>query len=388
VTELRNVPFNRAYTTGSELGYIREAIESTRIGGNGPFARRCGKWLEERTTAKRALLTHSATGALEMAVLLTGIEPGDEVIMPSFTFVSTANAVVLRGGSPVFIDVRPDTLNIDELQIEDAITERTKAIVAVHYAGIACAMDEVRAIADRYGLLIIEDAAQAILSFHRGRPLGSLGHAAALSFHETKNVMCGEGGALLVNEEAWIQAAEIVHEKGTDRGRFFRGEVDKYTWVDRGSSFVLSDLNAAFLWAQLEAAEEITAMRIASWNAYHEALGPLEEDGWLRRPVVPPYATHNAHIYYVILDAAVDRGAFLRELAARRVNAVFHYVPLHSSPGGRRWGRVSGPLSITDELGDRLVRLPLWAGMTDADVEAVVNATGQAASRARPRAAF
>jgi dTDP-4-amino-4,6-dideoxygalactose transaminase len=200
--------------------------------------------------------------------------------------------------------------------------------------------------------------------------------------------MCGEGGALLVNEEAWIQAAEIVHEKGTDRGRFFRGEVDKYTWVDRGSSFVLSDLNAAFLWAQLEAAEEITAMRIASWNAYHEALGPLEEDGWLRRPVVPPYATHNAHIYYVILDAAVDRGAFLRELAARRVNAVFHYVPLHSSPGGRRWGRVSGPLSITDELGDRLVRLPLWAGMTDADVEAVVNATGQAASRARPRAAF
>jgi dTDP-4-amino-4,6-dideoxygalactose transaminase len=288
----------------------------------------------------------------------------------------------------VFIDVRPDTLNIDELQIEDAITERTKAIVAVHYAGIACAMDEVRAIADRYGLLIIEDAAQAILSFHRGRPLGSLGHAAALSFHETKNVMCGEGGALLVNEEAWIQAAEIVHEKGTDRGRFFRGEVDKYTWVDRGSSFVLSDLNAAFLWAQLEAAEEITAMRIASWNAYHEALGPLEEDGWLRRPVVPPYATHNAHIYYVILDAAVDRGAFLRELAARRVNAVFHYVPLHSSPGGRRWGRVSGPLSITDELGDRLVRLPLWAGMTDADVEAVVNATGQAASRARPRAAF
>jgi dTDP-4-amino-4,6-dideoxygalactose transaminase len=387
MTKPRHVPFNQTFTTGSELLYIREAIESTQLGGNGPFARRCAAWLEEQIGSRRALLTHSATGALEMSVLLAELAPGDEVIMPSFAFVSTANAVVLRGATPVFVDVRPDTLNIDESQIDAAITDRTKAIIVVHYAGIACAMDEVASIAERHRLIVIEDAAQGLLAGYRGRPLGSFGHAAALSFHETKNVMCGEGGALLVNEQPWVERAEILHEKGTDRSRFFRGQVDKYTWIDRGSSFVLSDLNAAFLWAQLEAAAEITSARLAIWNAYHDALAPLEAAGSLRRPTVPPEAEHNGHIYYVVLDEALDRGVFLERLAADGVNAVFHYVPLHLSPAGRRWARAHGELVVTERAGEHLVRLPMWAGMIDADVDAVVEAVTRAVSPAYARAA-
>src|SRR5581483_5725051 len=300
MTEPR-VPFNRAYTTGFEIDYMSEAIRETRLSGNGPFSERCSRWLEQRTGARRAFMTHSATGALEMATLLAGISPGDEVIMPSFTFTSTANAVVLRGGTPVFVDIRPDTLNLDEQLVEDALTAHTRAIMPVHYAGVPCAMDTILGVARDYDLVVIEDAAQALGSTYRGRAAGGLGDLGAISFHETKNVMCGEGGALLLNDGRLVERAEIAHEKGTDRRRFFRGEVDKYTWIDVGSSFVLSELNAAFLWAQLEHADEIQQLRRRAWELYHEALAPLEESERLRRPVVPSDCEHNAHLYHVLL---------------------------------------------------------------------------------------
>lgn len=381
------IPFTRAFMTGAEIGYIAEAIAATRLSGNGPFSGRCADRLEREIGATRALLTHSCTGALEMAVILADIGDGDEVIMPSFTFVSTANAVVLRGGVPVFVDIREDTLNLDETKIEDAITSRTKALVPVHYAGVGCAMDAIEVVARRHGLVVIEDAAQGVLATYAGRPLGSFGDAAALSFHETKNVMCGEGGALLVNRDDWVDRAEIIHEKGTDRRRFFRGQVDKYSWVDVGSSYPLSDINAAFLWAQLLEAEAITEKRLRVWDAYHAAFEALEERERLRRPVVPAECRHNAHMYYVLVGETVDRDAFIDSLEAAGVNAVFHYVPLHSSAAGRRLGRTSGELPVTERASERLVRLPLWAGMDERHVERVVAAVHDALSGAPRRAA-
>jgi dTDP-4-amino-4,6-dideoxygalactose transaminase len=368
------VPFNRPYFTGREIEYIREAIAAHHLSGDGAFTRRCHAWLEERLGCRRALLTHSCTAALEMAAILLDIAPGDEVIMPSFTFVSTANAFVLRGGVPVFVDIRADTLNLDEAAIEAAITDRTKAIVPVHYAGVACEMDAILALAKRRGLAVVEDAAQGILASYKGRPLGSLGQVGALSFHETKNVISGEGGALLVNDEALVERAEIVREKGTNRSRFFRGQVDKYTWVDLGSSYLPSEIVAAFLWAQLESASDILGLRRRVWDAYHEALAPLEERGRLRRPVIGPERTANAHLYYVLLPDPAARERALRNLRQRGIDAIFHYVPLHSSPAGRRFGRAAGPLARTEDLAARLVRLPLWVGMGPEEVRAVVAA--------------
>jgi dTDP-4-amino-4,6-dideoxygalactose transaminase len=357
------VPFNKPFLTGRELEYIRQAHENSHLSGDGPFTKRCQAWLERTTGCPKALLTHSGTGALEMAAILAGIGPGDEIIMPSFTFVSTANAFVLRGGVPVFVDVREDTLNIDESKIEAAITARTKAIVVVHYAGIACEMDAIARITRRHGLMLIEDAAQALGSKYRGRPLGSFGELAAISFHETKNLISGEGGALLVNSQALTERAEIVREKGTDRGKFLRGDVDKYTWVDIGSSFLSSDILAAFLWAQLEAAESIGEARKALWQRYHEGFADTERSGLATRPVVPREASPNAHTYFLVLRDAAARTRFIETLRRDLIHAVFHYVPLHSSPAGRRYGRASGTLEVTDAMSARLVRLPLWIGL-------------------------
>lgn len=368
------IPFNRPHATGREFGYIQEAIDAGHLSGNGPFDRRCGEWLEQRIGSRRAFLTGSGTAALEMAMLLAGVGPGDEVVMPSFTFVTSASAVALRGATPVFVDIRPDTLNIDEGAVAHAVTDRTRAIVPVHYAGVGCAMDELTALAGRHDLMIVEDAAHAITSTYGGRPLGSFGALACLSFHETKNVTCGEGGALLVNDPDLVPRAEVVQDKGTDRGRYFRGEVDRYRWVDLGSSFLASEINAAFLWAQLEEADRITADRMAVWSAYHERFEPLEREGLLRRPVVPEEARHNAHMYHVLLPDRGRRDALIDDLAARGVHAVFHYVPLHSSPAGRRYGRAAGPLPVTDDVSGRLVRLPLWADMREPEVERVCDA--------------
>jgi dTDP-4-amino-4,6-dideoxygalactose transaminase len=378
VSPRRRIPFNRPAVTGRELGFIQEAIAGGRLSGNGPFTRRCQAWLEERTGAARAFLTHSCTAALEMAALLAGLEPGDEVILPSFTFVSTANAFVLRGAVPVFVDIRPDTLNLDERQVEAAITPRTRALVPVHYGGVGCAMDDLLAIARRHDLLVIEDAAQALLANYRGRPLGGFGDLAALSFHETKNIGSGEGGALLVNRPELVARAEILWEKGTDRSRFFRGEVDRYTWVDVGSSFLPSEIEAAFLWAQLEGAEELTRRRLALWERYHRAFEPLEATGRLRRPIVPSECQPNGHLYALLLPTLAQRTTLIDALAAEDIQAVFHYVPLHSSPAGRRFGRAAGPLPETDTASDRLVRLPLWADLTDEEIERVIAAVGRA----------
>jgi dTDP-4-amino-4,6-dideoxygalactose transaminase len=320
------------------------------------------------------LLTHSCTGALEMAVMLAGVGPGDEVILPSFAFPSLPNAVALRGGVPVFVDIRADTLNLDESLVEDAITDRTRVLAPIDYAGIGCEMDAFSAIARAHGLVVIEDAAQGFGASYRGRPLGTLADVSCLSFHETKNVMCGEGGALLVNRPDWVERAEVIQEKGTDRSKFFRGEVDKYTWVDLGSSYLVSDIGAAFLWAQLEQTREITAKRIAVWEAYHHALEDLENGGRLRRPVIPDHCLHNAHMYYVLLPQGSDRARFIQRLAEAGVNAVSHYVPLHSAPAGRRYGRVQGSMEITDGVSEQLVRLPLWVGLTADDAAYVADA--------------
>ena len=360
---MTRVAFNKPFLTGRELEYIRQAHENHHLSGDGPFSKRCQAWLEQATGCRKALLTHSCTAALELAAILAGIGPGDEIIMPSFTFVSSANAFVLRGGVPVFVDIREDTLNIDESRIEAAITPRTRAIVVVHYAGVACEMDAIVRIAARHGLALIEDAAQAIGAAYRGRPLGSFGQLAALSFHETKNLISGEGGALLVNDPRLVARAEIVREKGTNRGAYFRGEVDKYTWVDVGSSFLPSDIIAAFLWAQLEQAEPITRRRLALWRRYQEAFADLEQPGVLRRPVVAQEATPNAHSYFLLLADLAARQRFMETLRRDGVNTVFHYVPLHSSPAGRKFGRVSGAMGVTDSVSDRLVRLPLWIGL-------------------------
>ena len=359
------IPFNRPYMTGKELGYIAEAHAHGHLAGDGPFTKRCHAWLEQRTGCRKALLTHSCTGALEMAAMLAGVRPGDEVIMPSFTFVSTANAFVLRGGIPVFVDIRADTLNIDESRIEAAITPRTRAIVAVHYAGVACEMDAIMRIADKHGLLVIEDAAQGLLADYRGKPLGAIGHLGCLSFHETKNLHCGEGGALLVNDPRFVEAAEIIREKGTNRSRFFRGQVDKYTWIEAGSSYLPSELNAAFLWAQVEEAEAITRRRLALWQRYREALAPLAAEGRVRLTSQPAHCRHNGHIFAVILPSLAARTAVIAALKAEGIHAVFHYVSLHDSPGGERFGRAHGDLGVTSRTSDCLVRLPLWLGLEE-----------------------
>jgi dTDP-4-amino-4,6-dideoxygalactose transaminase len=370
------IPFNRPYATGKELGYIAEAQGHLHLSGDGRFSKRCHQWIEQRTGCAKALLTHSCTSALDMAALLLDIRSGDEIIMPSYTFVSTANAFVLRGAVPVFVDVREDTLNLDERLIEAAITPRTRAIAPVHYAGVSCDMDAIVAIAKRHRLSVIEDAAQGVMAGYKGRALGAIGDLGSFSFHETKNIISGEGGALLVNNPALISRAEIIREKGTDRDRFFRGEVDKYTWQDVGSSFLPSDINAAFLWAQLEEAERITRERVAIWQRYHIMLASLEQQGRLRRPVVPADCQHNGHIYYVILPPDIDRQAVLRELRSHAIQSVFHYVPLHSSPAGQRFGRAHGELPLTTSLSERLIRLPMWLGLAEAQQQRVCDVLG------------
>jgi len=355
--------FNRPFMTGREFGYMAEAYANGMLAGDGAFTRRCHAQLQQALGCPKALLTHSCTAALEMSALLAGVRPGDEVIMPSYTFSSTANAFVLRGAVPVFVDVRADTLNLDERLVEAVLTPRTRAIVPVHYAGVACEMDALLDIAQRHGLRVIEDAAQGYGSRYRGRALGTLGALGCLSFHETKNVICGEGGALLVNDAALAGRAEILREKGTNRNAFFRGEVDKYSWVDLGSSYLPGELVAAFLQAQLEEADTILQRRLVIWQHYHDGLAELEARGWLRRPVVPAHCAHNAHMYHVRLPSLDARQAVMRHMRAAGVNPVFHYVPLHSSPAGRRFGRAATPMPHTDAASDRLLRLPLWIGV-------------------------
>jgi dTDP-4-amino-4,6-dideoxygalactose transaminase len=370
------IPFNKPYMTGRELWLISQAHAKGHLSGDGAFTRQCHAQLERIIGCRKALLTHSCTAALEMSALLLDLQPGDEVIMPSFTFVSTANAFVLRGAVPVFVDIRPDTLNIDERLIEAAITSRTRAICVVHYAGVSCEMDEIMAIAGRHGLQVIEDAAQGMYSSYKGRPLGSIGSLAALSFHETKNIISGEGGALLVNATDFVERAEIIREKGTNRSRFFRGQVDKYTWVDVGSSYLPGEIVAAFLAAQLEEGESITVRRMRLWERYHAWAARHEEEGLARRPVVPGHCVHNAHMYYLLLPDLDARTKFIQCMKDRGIGAVFHYIPLHSSPAGMRFGRVGGDLRITDDTSERLVRLPLWAELADS-MDAVLQAADE-----------
>lgn len=349
--------------TGRELHYISQAHLNSVLAGDGVFTRKCQSWLESNIGAQKALLTHSCTAALEMIAILAAIEPGDELIMPSYTFVSTANAFVLRGAVPVFVDIREDTLNIDETKIEAAITPKTRAIVVVHYAGVGCEMDSILRIAEKHNLMVIEDAAQAIMATYKDRPLGSIGHMAALSFHETKNLISGEGGALLLNSAPLVERAEIIREKGTNRSRFFRGQTDKYTWVDIGSSFLPGELISAFLWAQMEEAVSITARRLAIWDQYHLAFQDAENKGLIRRPIVPAACRHNAHMYYLLLPDLARRTRFIDKLRENQINAVFHYVPLHSSPAGSKYGRYLDSLPVTDSIAERLVRLPMWIGL-------------------------
>lgn len=362
-----STPFNKPFIIGPELEYIADAVARGHLSGDGHYTKLCHRWLEEQLGAKRALLTHSCTAALEMAAILCDIQPGDEVIMPSYTFVSTANAFVLRGGVPVFVDIRPDTLNLDEKLIEVAITPKTRAIVPVHYAGVACEMDAIMAIARRHNLLVVEDAAQAVQAEYKGRRPGAIGDLGCLSFHETKNVISGEGGALLINNPDLIERAEIIREKGTNRSKFFRGEVDKYTWVDIGSSFLPSELIGAFLWAQLQHAGEISNRRRQLCALYHNALQDVADAGQLQLPQPEPEGVAgNGHMFYLFTRTASERGALLAHLKAAGVHAVFHYVPLHSSPAGRKFGRSAGALPVTEDLAERLVRLPLFFNLDDA----------------------
>jgi dTDP-4-amino-4,6-dideoxygalactose transaminase len=362
-----STPFNKPFIIGPELEYIADAVARGHLSGDGHYTKLCHRWLEEQLGAKRALLTHSCTAALEMAAILCDIQPGDEVIMPSYTFVSTANAFVLRGGVPVFVDIRPDTLNLDEKLIEAAITPKTRAIVPVHYAGVACEMDVIMAVARRHNLLVVEDAAQAVQAEYKGRRPGAIGDLGCLSFHETKNVISGEGGALLINNPDLIERAEIIREKGTNRSKFFRGEVDKYTWVDIGSSFLPSELIGAFLWAQLQHAGEISNRRRQLCALYQDALKDLADAGLVQLPQPEPEGVAgNGHMFYLFTRTAAERGALLAHLKTAGVHAVFHYVPLHSSPAGRKFGRTAGALPVTEDRAERLVRLPLFFNLDDA----------------------
>ena len=367
-----NVPFNKPFIVGKELYNIAQAVVESHLAGDGPFARRCQKWLEERLGCVKALLTHSCTGALEMAAMLCDIGPGDEIILPSFTFVSTANAFVLRGGVPVFVDIREDTLNIDETLIERAITSNTKAIVPVHYAGVGCAMDEIMDIAQRHDLFVVEDAAHALLSAYRDRYLGTIGHFGCLSFHETKNIISGEGGALLINGEKFVKQAEIFWEKGTNRKKFLRGEEQKYSWVDIGSSFLPSELVGAFLYAQLENAEKINAARRKLFEQYIRLLRPLEEKGAIRLPAANSGGIGNGHIFHIIARSLEERTRLIEFLRQNGIWAVFHYVPLHSSLAGIKYGRTYGTMRVTDDLSERLLRLPIFYEMKESELEWVV----------------
>jgi dTDP-4-amino-4,6-dideoxygalactose transaminase len=368
------IPFNRPPVTGRELSLLQEAIERRELSGDGHFTKSCEAWIAKRLSIRRALLTHSCTGALEMAAILANLKPGDEVILPSFTFVSTANAVALRGATPVFVDIRQDTLNLDERLVEAAVTTRTKAIFVVHYAGVCAEMNSFRSIASRRRLFLVEDAAQALLSTYHGKLAGTLSDAACFSFHVSKNIVSGEGGAFVTDRVDLAERAEIVREKGTDRSRFMLGLVDKYTWTDLGSSYLPSELVAAFLRAQLDEAESIIAQRRATWERYHAAFADIEKrDIGVRRPVVPPYCEHNGHIYYLLLPNRPKRDALIARLRERGITALFHYVPLHSSEAGRRFGRTAGPLTLTDSVSERLVRLPIWYGMHD-EIESVIAA--------------
>jgi len=368
-----NIPFNKPFIAGKELYYIAQAVMvESHLSGDGPFTKRCHQWLEDTLGCARALLTHSCTAALEMAAILCDIQSGDEVIVPSFTFVSTANAFVLRGARPVFVDIRPDTLNIDEAKIEQAISPKTRAIVPVHYAGSPCAMDEVMGIAHRHDLWVVEDAAQALLSTYKGRCLGTLGHLGCLSFHETKNIISGEGGALLVNDSRFIERAEIIREKGTNRSQFFEGKVDRYTWMDIGSSFLPSEMVGAFLYAQLEQAEKIISARRRLFDLYYRALRPLEEEGFIRLPSLEHDSVCNGHLFYIITRSIQERTGLIQHLQEQGILAVFHYVPLHASPAGMKYGRVSGDMAVTEDVSSRLLRLPLYYEMDDEDLSRVV----------------
>jgi dTDP-4-amino-4,6-dideoxygalactose transaminase len=357
------IPFDKPHPTGKELAYISEAIAAGHLSGDGMFSAKCRRWLEDKLGCAMALLVPSCTAALEMAAILCELKAGDEVIMPAFTFSSTANAVVLRGAVPVFVDVRSDTLNLDETLIETAITPRTKAIFVVHYAGVACEMDRIREVAERHRLAVVEDAAHGILGRYNGRSLGTISDIGALSFHQTKNITSGEGGAILVNSERYRERAEVVREKGTDRVKFSRGEIDKYTWIDVGSSYLQSEIVAAYLFAQLEQAHELTRRRKQMWARYHDAFGDLEAAERLRRPIVPNGCEHNGHLYYLLLPDQERRARLIDALKALGISAPFHYVPLHTSPAGRRFGRAQGHLPITERAGACLVRLPLWIGL-------------------------
>ncbi len=368
------IPFNVPPCTGDELEYIRQAIASRKICGDGEFTKKCSRWMEERFKAQKVLLTTSGTTALDMAALLCDLQPGDEVILPSFTFSSTATAFVLAGAKLVFVDIRPDTMNIDETKIEAAITEKTRVIVPVHYAGVACEMDAIMDIARRHGLKVVEDAAQGVMSSYKGRALGTIGDLGCFSFHETKNYSMGEGGALLINNPRYNERAEILREKGTNRSKFFRGQVDKYTWVDFGDSYLPSELNAAYLWAQLMRADEINEDRLHSWKEYWEAFLLLARAGKLELPTVPEGCVHNAHMFYIKAKDLEERTALINHLKARDILAVFHYVPLHSAPAGLKFGRFCGEDVYTTSQSDRLLRLPLYFGLSKDDRQAVINA--------------
>ena len=376
------IPFNRPFLAGTELGFVREAAESGQLASGGPFTRRCEEWLREATGTERALLASSATAGLEAAMILAGLGPGDEAIMPSFAYPTIASAVVRQGAAPVFVDIDPETLNLDPDRVREALGPRTRAIAAVHYGGVGCDLDSLREIAASGEMLVIEDAAHGLLASDRDRPLGAIGDLGVYSFHETKNVTCGEGGALLVNNPALLERAETVWEKGTDRAAFLRGEVDRYSWVDVGSSFGAGELAAAFLWGQLGAAAEITARRRRIWSRYHEAFAEAEASGRVRRPRIPETQTHNGHLYYLVLPSAAARDAFIAELGEKGIVTSFHYVPLHSAPAGRRFGRTVGSMAHTDDLSRRLVRLPLWPDLDDEQVERVIEASLTAATSA------
>lgn len=369
------ISFNRPPFVGKETEYIKEAVEKNgMICGDGPFTKKCSQWMKERFQTKNVLLTTSCTHALEMAAFLADIQPGDEVIMPSYTFVSTADAFVLRGATCVFVDIRPDTMNIDETKIEEAITEKTKAIVPVHYAGVSCAMDEIMAIAKKYNLKVVEDAAQGVNAFYKGKALGTIGDFGCYSFHETKNYSMGEGGAILFQDDRYLEPAEILREKGTNRSQYFRGQIDKYTWVGYGSSYLPSDMNAAYLWAQLEEADKINDKRLSIWNFYHEELKELEDKGVLERPYIPEYATHNAHMYYIKVKDLRVRTKLLAYLKERGILSVFHYVPLHSATAGKKFGRFHGEDVYTTKESERLCRLPMYYSLSLEEAAEVVKA--------------
>ena len=369
------ISFNRPPFVGKETEYIKEAVEKNgMICGDGPFTKKCSQWMKDRFQTKNVLLTTSCTHALEMAAFLADIQPGDEVIMPSYTFVSTADAFVLRGATCVFVDIRPDTMNIDETKIEEAITEKTKAIVPVHYAGVSCAMDEIMAIAKKYNLKVVEDAAQGVNAFYKGKALGTIGDFGCYSFHETKNYSMGEGGAILFQDDRYLEPAEILREKGTNRSQYFRGQIDKYTWVGYGSSYLPSDMNAAYLWAQLEEADKINDKRVSIWNFYHEELKELEDKGVLERPYIPEYATHNAHMYYIKVKDLRVRTKLLAYLKERGILSVFHYVPLHSATAGKKFGRFHGEDVYTTKESERLCRLPMYYSLSLEEAAEVVKA--------------